>query len=145
MAEKFYMMREPGSIPEGPYSMRELRDMLKAGQIVSEVLLKRASALTEEWRQLGALLAAEPPCPPSYMFWSVISIACCFPFSMVALHQSQRVPVLHADGRYEEAAKASRSALLWNAVFFVTVIVLLVFSWLALRFAWDVYSGATKI
>lgn len=137
MEGQYYIMREVGSIPEGPYLMRELRDMLKRGEINTELYVKSGEAEAETWLRLSDLLAAEPPCPPSYMFLSIISIACCFPFSMVALHRSQSVPILHADGRYDEAAKASRSALRWNAIFFVTVIVLLIFSWLALRFTWE--------
>lgn len=60
-------------------------------------------------QQLAA--AMRPPCPPTYLAWSVILVVCCCsPVSMAALAASIMVSTYYSKQNYERAAKASEWA-----------------------------------
>ena len=55
--------------------------------------------------------AMRPPCPPTYLAWSVILVVCCCsPVSMAALAASIMVSTYYSKQNYERAAKASEWA-----------------------------------
>ena len=137
MAEQYYIMREVGSVPEGPYTRARLHELYHADKKRHDFFVMPVTEKgCAEWLKVADFFAAEPPCPPTYMLLSIISVVCCFPFSLVALNQSNKVSLLHWEGRFAEAERASRTALRWNLFFLLAVVVLVVLSCLALSYTW---------
>lgn len=59
----------------------------------------------------------KPSRPSSYLALAIIStILCCLPTGVVSIIYSTKVNGLYADGKYEEAKKASRHAKTWGLV-----------------------------
>lgn len=137
MADSYYIQRNTGAVPEGPYTRAALADLVARKELPADVpVLINGQGAWCSYEQLPPV----PPCPPTYSVWSFVSVFCCFPFSLIAVRQSARVAELYGQGRYEEAAAASRSALRWNLFFLVSVIILLAFCWFAFKFAYDVWE-----
>ena len=73
-----------------------------------------------------------PPHPGSGMAMSVlVTIFCCLPFGIVAIVQSARCNALYNNGAYIEAIQASRSAVMWQWIAAVTMIVFYIFTFIA--------------
>ena len=138
MREQFYILRQQGAVPEGPFFREALTGMRARAEITDVTPCMRIGQ--GEWLPY-AELPPPPQCPPSYTVWSMISVFCCFPFSLIAIRQSSRVAELYAQGLYAEACAASRSARRWNMIFTVTVVLLLIFCAFAFHFAYEVWQG----
>lgn len=55
-----------------------------------------------------------PPCPPTYLVWSILSIfLCCFPLGIVAVIYSSKVRPAYDRGDFAEAERASNTAMWW--------------------------------
>lgn len=55
-----------------------------------------------------------PPCPPSYLVWSILSIfLCCLPLGIVAVIFSSKVRPAYERGDYAGAQRASNAAMWW--------------------------------
>lgn len=135
MDEEYYIVRGSGQVPEGPFARESLRVMAARGDFD-----ENTSVLYQgEWYPYSRL-PSPPPCPPTYRVWSIISVFCCFPFSIISVRQSYRVAELYASGRYAEAREASRSALRWNVFFSVVVLLLLLLCWFCFSFAYNVWQ-----
>ena len=53
-------------------------------------------------------------CPPTYLAWAIVStLLCCLPFGIVAIVYASKVSGLWAQGRYDEAQRASNTAKNW--------------------------------
>lgn len=130
MKGAFYILREDGGVPQGPFSREALSEMAERGDLAAETPVLQDG----NWYPYEQLPPALP-CPPTYIAWSIMSVFCCFPFSIVALHQSSRVERLHEQGLHEEAQAASRAALQWNLLFSITIFLMLVFCWFCFCYA----------
>ncbi|MDO4751283.1 MAG: CD225/dispanin family protein [Akkermansia sp.] len=142
MGELFYILREEGGVPEGPYSRAQLAAMAEQGADVMQWYVRGVTAADDAW-VLWADMPAARPCPPTYMAWSMVSVFCCFPFSVVAVLRSSRVAELYHKGCYEEALSASRSALAWNIFFSISVVLLLVFCFFCFKYSWELWQNPT--
>lgn len=59
----------------------------------------------------------KPNRPSSYLALAIVStILCCLPIGIVSIIYSTKVNGLYADGKYEEANKASRQAKTWGLI-----------------------------
>ena len=55
-----------------------------------------------------------PPCPPTYLVWSILSIfLCCIPLGIVAVIYSSKVRPAYDRGDYAGACRASETAMWW--------------------------------
>lgn len=135
MEGDYYILQQAGGVPQGPFSRAALSEMAARGEVLADTPVLYSGA----WCTY-AQLPAPPPCPPSYMAWSIISVFCCFPFSLVAVSQSSRVLPLHEQGQYDAALAASRSALRWNLFFSITVVLMLLFCWVSFSYAYRVWQ-----
>lgn len=73
-----------------------------------------------------------PPHPGSGMAMSIlVTIFCCFPFGIIAIVQSARCNALYNNGSYIEAIRASRSAVMWQWIAAITMIVFYIFTFIA--------------
>jgi len=75
----------------------------------------------------------KPARPSSYLALAIIStILCCLPTGIVSIVYAAKVNGLYEDGKYDEAAKASKNAKTWGlisigAAFIGLIIYLLIF------------------
>lgn len=52
-----------------------------------------------------------PPCPDSYLVWSILAtVLCCLPLGIAAIVKSTQVEKLYNQGDYKGALKASNDA-----------------------------------
>lgn len=73
-----------------------------------------------------------PPHPGSGMAMSIlVTIFCCIPFGIIAIVQSARCNALYNNGSYIEAIRASRSAVMWQWIAAITMIVFYIFTFIA--------------
>lgn len=63
------------------------------------------------------------PCPPTNLIWGIlVTILCCLPLGIVAIYKSSQVERNYYNGNYEEALKASNSALNWCIISMVVCV-----------------------
>lgn len=138
MADFYYILRQNGAVPQGPFSRETLKEMAACGELPAE-----ASCLHPEqgcWLPVADVLNP-PACPPAYMAWSYITAVCCFPFSLISVRRSSQVKPLYEQGKYAEARAASRSALRWNLFFLVLIIVLLIYCYYIFSYWYAIYKS----
>lgn len=140
MEEQFYIIAPGKLVPQGPLSRDAIQAGLASGELNADFSVRRAGDSAGEWVPLREVMLAAPPCPPSYMAWSIFSVFCCFPFSVIAVTKSAKVADLHGRGLYAEAQAASRSAFRWNVFFTISVVLLLIFCFCCFKFCWEVWQ-----
>lgn len=75
-------------------------------------------------------------CPPTYLAWSIIAtLLCCLPFGIVAIVYASKVSGLWAQGRYDEAQRASNTAKNWVIASALTGV-----AWVIVSFAFGFMS-----
>lgn len=78
-------------------------------------------------------------CPDTNLVWAILcTILCCLPFGIVAIIKATSVENLWRQGRYEEARRASKSALnfsIWGAVISAVFCFIYVIFWVFVGFA----------
>lgn len=68
-------------------------------------------------QQWGLYDAEGRPCPPTYLVFAIITLACCCQiFGIVALVYATQVKSLYMQGEYEKSKKYSQNALIWSFV-----------------------------
>lgn len=140
MEEQFYIIAPGKLVPQGPLSRDAIQAGLASGELNADFSVRRAGDSAGEWVPLREVMFAAPPCPPSYMAWSIFSVFCCFPFSVIAVTKSAKVADLHGRGLYAEAQASSRSAFRWNVFFTISVVLLLIFCYCCFKFCWEVWQ-----
>lgn len=110
-------------------------------QPVSDMAARPVTAPTPEYRapqppQPGPSTPySNGPCPKTWLVESVlVTVLCCLPFGIVGIVNASRVQSLWAQGFYDQALKASKTAGTWVAVAFFTGLALGVFY--LLSFLW---------
>ncbi len=80
-----------------------------------------------------------PPMPSTNLAWGIlVTLFCCLPLGVVSIVKASQVSGLYAQGRYEEALAASKSAgrwALWGALSSVVLCLLYAFAVVALGVA----------
>lgn len=86
---------------------------------------------TASYSPQAAARAEMPPCPPTFMAWSIISmICCCMPGGIVAIIFSALTSGAYSNGDYEKAKKMSERAEWAIIISIVLGLVTAPFSWI---------------